>query len=124
LLPFAGRLAAAHPARRAAWLSGVGQNQGMRTAAATPAVAVARPGDALPALRRSTGTEHRGAGKVAVLMAAGRVDVEHRVAALDSECIVIAGATETLDMTIKLIGPSAEEAGTGEVLPQKGYSTT
>jgi hypothetical protein len=57
-------------------------------------------------------------------MAADRLDVEHRVAALDSGRVVIAGATETLDVTIKLIDSSAEEAGAGEVLLQRGYSTT
>jgi hypothetical protein len=104
----------------------------MSPAAATPAVAMARPGDALRALRRSVDTEHLGAGKRAVVVAGDRLDAEHGMAALDSGlCLeyvvlskvdhpcwggVIAVATQTLDMTIKLIGKSAEKAGTGELL--------
>ncbi len=113
------------PARRAAWGSCVGQNQGMSTAAANPAVAVARTGDALRASRRGTDTEHRGTGKVAVPVAADRLEIERLVAAADPARNVIAVATETPDMTIKLIGASVEEAGTGECCScREGYSTT
>jgi hypothetical protein len=126
-----GQSTALAAARHAASVSCVGQNQGMNPAAASPAVAMARPGDALRALRRSADTEHVGAGNGAVLVAADRFDVEHGVSPLhsglrldyvvlskvDHECWrnVIAAATETLDVTIKLIGKSAEDAGTGKI---------